>query len=124
MDLAAAHAAVLAGLPVAAFDRLVAESGFTPAEVAAVADIPPTTLARRRREGRFSTEESERILRIRYVFERTNELFDGDTDAAREWLTALRPALGNVPPLQLARTDFGARMVEQLIGRLEDGVFT
>jgi putative toxin-antitoxin system antitoxin component (TIGR02293 family) len=124
MDLAAAHAAVLAGLPAAAFDRLVAESGFTPAEIAAVADIPATTLARRRREGRFSAEESERLIRIGRVIRDALELFDHDAESARGWLQRPRPVLGNVKPFELAKTEFGAQMVRDLIGRLRYGVFS
>jgi putative toxin-antitoxin system antitoxin component (TIGR02293 family) len=124
MDLVAAHTAVLNGLPVGALDRLVAESGFTPAEITGTADIPATTLSRRRREGRFSRDESAGILRFRFLFEKARELFEGDADAARDWLTSPVRGLGDRIPLDLARTAFGAKLVEDLIERLEDGVFS
>jgi putative toxin-antitoxin system antitoxin component (TIGR02293 family) len=124
MDLAAAHTAVLNGLPFGTFDRLVTESGFMPGELAATANIPPTTLARRRREGRFSRDESAGILRFRFLFDKARELFEGDADAAREWLKSPVRGLGGQVPMDLARTGFGAKMVEDLIERLEDGVFS
>ena len=124
MNLAAAHAAVLDGLPVVALDRLVSETGFTSAEIAAVADIPPTTLARRRREGRFSAEESERLIRLSFVIRDALDLFDRNAESARAWLQRPRPVLGDVKPIDLAKTEFGAQMVRDLIGRLQHGVFS
>jgi putative toxin-antitoxin system antitoxin component (TIGR02293 family) len=40
------------------------------------------------------------------------------------WLTNPVRGLGSRRPLDLARTDVGARMVLDLIDRLEHGVFT
>jgi putative toxin-antitoxin system antitoxin component (TIGR02293 family) len=52
------------------------------------------------------------------------QLFEGDADAARRWLTTPSKELDNTAPLDFARTELGAREVEDLIGRLEHGVFT
>lgn len=87
-------------------------------------DIPRRTLTRRKREGRFLPDESDRLLRASRLFGKTLELFEGDREAATEWLTTAQPALGGALPIDLARTDVGAREVETLIGRLEHGVFS
>jgi putative toxin-antitoxin system antitoxin component (TIGR02293 family) len=58
------------------------------------------------------------------LFGKTLELFEGDRDAATEWLTTAQPALGGSVPLDLAKSDVGAREVERLVGRLEHGVFS
>jgi putative toxin-antitoxin system antitoxin component (TIGR02293 family) len=71
-----------------------------------------------------SPQESERLLRISGVFERAVELFEGDIAAAVTWLTTPQKSLGRHSPLIYARTEVGAREVENLIGRLEHGVFT
>lgn len=86
--------------------------------------IPRRTLTRRKREGRFLPDESDRLLRASRLFGNALELFEGDRDAATEWLTAAQPALGGATPIDLAKTDWGAREVERLIGRLEHGVFS
>jgi putative toxin-antitoxin system antitoxin component (TIGR02293 family) len=86
-------------------------------------DIPRRTLTRRKREGRFLPDESDRLLRASRLFGRTLALFEGDRDAATEWLTTAQPALGGSRPIDLAKTDVGSREVETLIGRLEHGVF-
>jgi putative toxin-antitoxin system antitoxin component (TIGR02293 family) len=81
-------------------------------------------MARRRREGRLLPAESDRLLRAARVWGLALELFEGDADAARRWLAAPSRALGGKPPLEVARTEIGAREVEQLVGRLEHGAIT
>lgn len=41
-----------------------------------------------------------------------------------QWLQTPQPGLADQQPLAFARTEIGARAVEDLIGRLEHGVFT
>ncbi len=68
--------------------------------------------------------ESERLLRLAEIFEAALSLFDGDHDGVRQWLTSPVRGLGNARPIDYARTELGAREVRNLIGRLEDGVFS
>ena len=93
-------------------------------DIAAWVRITQTTLNRRRETGRLRPDESDRVLRASRVFGKALELFDGDTDAARYWLGNPHPALGGAVPMSVAKSDLGAREVEDLIGRLEHGVFT
>ena len=103
---------------------LEARSGIAVARLASVVGIPERTLARRKASGRLTPDESERLLRVSGVFEDALELFEGDVPAAVGWLTAPRKALGNQSPLDYSRTELGAREVENLIGRLQHGVFS
>jgi putative toxin-antitoxin system antitoxin component (TIGR02293 family) len=112
------------GLEFKAFDRLRRNLYLTQAELLDVVRIPQRTLTRRRHDGRFTPEESDRLLRLSRLFARTVELFDGDADAARKWLSGAQPSLGGAIPLELARTELGAREVETAIGRIEHGVFS
>ncbi|MGB7190302.1 MAG: antitoxin Xre/MbcA/ParS toxin-binding domain-containing protein, partial [Acidobacteriaceae bacterium] len=91
---------------------------------AGVIGIPERTLARRKKENRLSSEESERLLRISKLFDDSLSLFDGDREAAVNWLRTPKKALRNQSPLHFARTEIGAREVENLIGRIEHGVFS
>jgi putative toxin-antitoxin system antitoxin component (TIGR02293 family) len=100
------------------------KSGIPSPALAGMAGIPERTLARRKAKGKFTPEESERLLRLSTVFELAVELFEGDNAAALRWLTAPRKALEGNTPLAYARTEVGAREVENLIGRLEEGVFS
>jgi putative toxin-antitoxin system antitoxin component (TIGR02293 family) len=106
------------GLAWRAFDHFVAQTGFEPDRVAEFADIPRTTLVDRRREGRFTRDESDRLLRAARIFGAAVLLFNGDRTTASAWLLSGQPALGGSVPIELARTDLGAREVEAAITRL------
>jgi len=115
--------AVKKGLSYRTFERFRRNTSLSFERVTDLIDIPRRTMTRRKRDGRFLPDESDRLLRASRLFGKTLELFEGDRDAAMEWLTAAQPALGATIPLDLARTDVGAREVERLVGRLEHGVF-
>ncbi len=107
------------GLAARAFD-LLCEAYEVPKErMCRVVQIPVRTLARRTV---FKPGESERIVRLGRLFERAAEVL-GSEAGAREWFSAARPALGGATPLDYADTEPGAREVEDLLGRLEHGVF-
>jgi putative toxin-antitoxin system antitoxin component (TIGR02293 family) len=91
--------------------------------ILALVDIPRRTLTRRKRTGRLRPGESDRLVRAARVFGRALQLFEGDRDAALEWLTSSQRALGGAVPIDLVTREVGARDVEQLIGRLEYGVY-
>jgi putative toxin-antitoxin system antitoxin component (TIGR02293 family) len=118
----AAAALVQAGLSFAAIGRLQKSSGLTLDRIKQVVRISEGSFARRKQSGRLSQDESERLLRLSRVFERAIQLFDGDQAGALQWLETPIPALGDNRPLDLARTEPGAREVEDLIGRIEHGV--
>jgi putative toxin-antitoxin system antitoxin component (TIGR02293 family) len=112
------------GLPYSAFERLLANTTISSDDVLVLVSIPERTLTRRKREGRFHQDESDRLVRASRVFARAFGLFDGNRDAAKRWLSEPQRALGGEIPLAFARTELGALEVERLIGRLEHGVFT
>ena len=113
---------VQAGLPFAAVRRLQIASGLTLARIKQVTRMSEGSFNRRKKSGRLSQDESERLLRLARLFERALQLHDGDVDEAREWLSTPIPALGSARPLDLSQTEPGAREVEDLIGRIEHGV--
>jgi putative toxin-antitoxin system antitoxin component (TIGR02293 family) len=113
---------VESGLPFSAIERLQKTSGLTRDRIKQVTLISEGSLSRRKKAGRLSSAESERVLRISRVFERATSLYEGDQNSARQWLETPIPALDNQRPLDLSRTEPGAREVEDLIGRIEHGI--
>jgi putative toxin-antitoxin system antitoxin component (TIGR02293 family) len=113
-----------AGLPFKALESLAALSGLPVTWIASTIGIPERTLARRKAAGKFAADESERLLRISAMFEKAVELFEGDVAGAVTWLTTPKRALAYQTPLVYSRTELGGREVENLIGRLEHGVFS
>ena len=86
--------------------------------------LPPRTWQRRKSEGRLKAVESDRLWRLVRLFEKAAELFEGDSAAASAWFQQPVEGLGGHTPLELSETEVGAREVEELIGRLEHGVFS
>jgi len=123
-DNAALVAWVEEGLPYRALERLRSNIGLSREALADLVQIKPRTLDRRKEGGRLRPEESDRLLRAARVFGGTIALFEGDAEAARTWLSSPQRALGGAVPLEMARTEVGAREVESLVGRLEHGVFS
>ena len=112
------------GLSTSVLDRLAAHLNVPLQELTSTIGIADRTLARRRAAGKLSSEESERALRIANLFEQALVLFAGDSAAAGEWLRLPKKALNGASPLQYSATELGARVVENLIGRIEHGVFS
>ncbi len=110
------------GLPSASVDALVRSTRITQAELAHALAIPERTLARRKREGTLSPEESAKFVRFARVVERAEAVFE-DTDGALSWLQSANAALGRVTPMSLLDTDIGADSVMDTLGRIEHGVF-
>jgi putative toxin-antitoxin system antitoxin component (TIGR02293 family) len=110
------------GLGYTSFVRFQRNTSLSARTIAELIQIPTRTLTRRKAVGKLAPEESDRLVRASRIFGRAMELFEGDNDAARLWLTSAQPALGGLEPLELARTDVGAGEVENLIGRLEYGI--
>jgi putative toxin-antitoxin system antitoxin component (TIGR02293 family) len=113
-----------AGFSFRALQNLESYTGLNLSVLASIIGIAERTLARRRVAGKLSPEESERLLRISNIFEKALELFEGDLEAAVNWLTTPKKALNGQQPLCYSRTELGTREVENLLGRIEHGVFS
>jgi len=106
------------GLAARAFDQFVEATGLDDDRVADFTDITRKTLAVRRDEGRFSRDESDRLVRAARVFGGALTFFKGDRATAAAWLQSGQPTLGGSAPIELARTDLGAREVERVLADL------
>ncbi|MDQ2695671.1 MAG: DUF2384 domain-containing protein [Pseudomonadota bacterium] len=84
--------------------------------------IPRRTLTHRRhRREPLSREESERAVRVARLTALAETVF-GDRDRAFRWLRAPKRREGK-PPLALLVTEAGARLVEEMLYRIDDGIF-
>ena len=116
---------VKAGFPVSEFDRVRQLLGLTVEGLAGKVGISIATLSRRRHSREpLDPSHSDRLLRFARLFRLAAELHGGDQEAARQWLRKPARALDGETPLDHAETEVGAREVENLIGRLEEGVFS
>ncbi|MBI5479215.1 MAG: DUF2384 domain-containing protein [Deltaproteobacteria bacterium] len=116
---------VARGLPLAALEHVKKELRLADAEVASTLGVSPKTVSRRRRAPRraLGLVASDRLYRVARLFAFATEVLE-DADRARAWLRTRQPGLGNRTPFQLMHTEAGAREVEDLLGRIEHGVFS
>lgn len=112
------------GFPFKSLANLQKATDLPWSEISRFVAIPKRTLTRRQNQGTLQPDESDRVLRASTIFDLAVDLFEGDTAEARRWLQSPHPGLGGETPLDFASTEVGAREVENLMGRLEHGVFT
>jgi putative toxin-antitoxin system antitoxin component (TIGR02293 family) len=96
-------------------------SGFTDDEMFLLV-VPRRTLAHRRaRRESLSREESDRVVRLARIAAFSQEVF-GDSERSWRWLRAGKRQFDGRSPLQFAATEAGARLVEELLYRIDEGM--
>ena len=113
--------AVKRGLPITHLHDFLEKTGLPPDAVFVVLKLKKEEVENREK---LTPEESERLWRLASVFGTALALFEGDSKRAIEWLSARQKALGNSSPLEHVKTEPGAAEVQELIGRIEHGVFS
>ena len=68
----------------------------------------------------MTVDESDRLVRLTRVQSLAEDVFD-DSDKANRWLRQPLGIIDGKTPLELAQTDAGARVVEQIIAKLDWG---
>lgn len=111
------------GLPYAALEAVMGQLGLSREQVAEALHLPERTLARRKKDGRLHPDESDRLFRLARIAAQAAEVL-GSTEKAARWLQRPNRALGGRVPLGLLDTDPGTREVEEVLGRIEHGVYS
>ena len=111
--------AVASGFRVAVIEALK-ENGLTEAEVGSLIIKPRTLSHRRANGGRLTVDESDRAARVARGLALAERTFASREKASR-WLHRNLGALGGRTPMELIRTDAGARVVESLLARISWG---
>lgn len=115
------ESAVSAGLPKRSLERL-SERLYQDRRVANAYKfkvVPQATWKRRTKK--LSPDESERTERLARVLAYAEYVWD-DRERTREWMSKPHRELGDLPPLDVARTELGARRVEDLLDKLFYGL--
>lgn len=112
--------AIREGFPPVVVQELMQASGLTLKELASALDLSPRSLQRRRRSGRLARYESDRLYRLARIVAIANECL-GDHERAMRWLKRANRALGGIAPITAIDTEFGARQVENILGRVAYG---
>lgn len=111
---------VEARLPSRAIDAL-RRSGLTDEEVHALV-VPRRTLTHRRaRREALSRDESDRVVRVARVMALCEEVF-GERERAWRWLRDAKRQFQGRAPLDLLVTEAGARLIEEWLYRIDEGM--
>jgi putative toxin-antitoxin system antitoxin component (TIGR02293 family) len=114
---------VRAGLPYPALESVMATLGLTREEVSDLLWVPLRTLARRKREHKLHAQESDRLFRLARIGAHAVDAL-GSRQNAASWLRQPIRALDGVAPIALLDTEAGAQQVEEILGRIEYGLYS
>ncbi len=113
---------VESGLPLASMAAFLEASGVALRDIYDVV-IPARTLKHRRAQrSPLSPDESDKLARLARIFDQAVVVF-GDTERARNWLTQPKKRFENRTPLNMLRTEIGGRLVEEMLGQIDEGMF-
>ena len=85
--------------------------------------VPKRTLARRKAANEpLTVEETDKALRLERIAVQAERVF-GEPDKAHRWLRKAKRELNGETPLAYLASEAGARVVEEMLVRIEHGVF-
>jgi putative toxin-antitoxin system antitoxin component (TIGR02293 family) len=115
--------AIEGGLKVQEMENLRSALDLPMEKFASKLGISKATLHRRKSAGKLDRTESDRVIRFARLLAKAIQVLDSPENA-RKWLGSPQIGLGGAVPLDYATTEAGAREVEDLLGRIEYGVYS
>ena len=110
------------GLPTKLLSRL-REKGLTFTEVSELVIAPRTLKHRKARKEALSRQETERLVRVARILALAESIF-GNRQKALIWLRTPDDELNGKTPMRMLQTESGARLVEQLLWGIDEGVYS
>ena len=96
--------------------------GYSEEEIFALV-VPKRTLARRKAANEpLTIEETDKALRLERIAAQAERVF-GAPEKAHRWLRKPKRTLQGETPVAYLATEAGARVVEEMLGRIEHGIF-
>jgi len=96
--------------------------GYSEDEIFALV-VPKRTLARRKAANEpLTIEETDKALRLERIAVQAERVF-GDAAKAHRWLRKAKRELKGETPLAYLASEAGARVVEEILFRVEHGIF-
>jgi putative toxin-antitoxin system antitoxin component (TIGR02293 family) len=115
-------ASVESGVPLSTISSFVTKSGIPLKEIYEIV-IPARTLKHRRaRNESLTLDESDKLARLVRVFDHALAVFES-IESARLWLEEPKRRFDNRTPLEMLRSELGGRLVEEMLGQIEYGIF-
>ena len=112
------------GITKAAIDQLAVYMGISRKVIAEdIFDVSVKTLERKAPGTKLNKKISSHALEIAKVMQHAYEVFE-DNDKIKLWINRENKALNNMKPVQIFDTLSGLNMVNDILGRIEEGVYS
>eukprot|EP01133_Synstelium_polycarpum_P016533 gene16533-19648_t len=112
------------GIKKASVDALVGHMGMSKKNFAEdILNLSVKTLERKKSEDKLDKYASSHVIEVAKVVEHAFEVFENE-DKVQRWLSTPNRALNNMKPLALFYMPTGLAMVDQVLGRIEEGVYS
>ncbi|NER38744.1 MAG: DUF2384 domain-containing protein [Oscillatoria sp. SIO1A7] len=112
------------GFPIDSIRRIGQAYNIPESKVAALLGTSERTISRRQKQNKpLNATESDRIYRLARIFGRALQVFES-ADTSRSWLKRPNRALSGAIPLELLDTDAGTGQVDELLARIEYGIYS
>ena len=103
--------------------QLAHQLGVTLKELAPLFQISESTLHRLRRQTALTGPTAERVELLKGIVQHGSRVYGGDEQALRDWLRCPLGELDGRTPLQTLTTIAGFTQVDDVLGRIEHGIF-
>ena len=112
------------GIPKSSVDELANHLGVSRKSMAEdILDLSVKTLERKAPGDKLDKRTSSHALEIAKVMQHAYEVFE-DEDKIKRWISKENKALNGMKPLRLFDTLTGLNMVNDILGRIEEGVYS
>lgn len=112
------------GLQKASLDALIGHMGMTKKNFAEnILHLSVKTLERKKDNEKLDRQTSSHIIEVAKVVEHAFEVFESG-DKVQGWLNTPNRALNNFKPIDLFYIPTGLAMVDNVLGRIEEGVYS
>ncbi|RYE29749.1 MAG: DUF2384 domain-containing protein [Sphingobacteriaceae bacterium] len=112
------------GISKASLEALITNTG-VPKKffIEKILDISVKTIERKQENDRLNQRTSSHLIEIAKVMEHAYTVFES-AEKVHYWLNTENQALNNLKPINLFSISTGLLMVNQVLGRIEEGVFS
>jgi len=112
------------GISKASLEALINHLGVTKKSFSEdVLDISVKTLERKKSTDKLDKRTSSHVIEIAKVVEHAFEVFE-DSEKVKRWINTPNRALNHIKPIDLFYIPTGLGMVDDILGRIEHGVYS
>ena len=111
------------GMTKSDFLSIMVDLGLNLTQLTALLPVSRRTIEKVKDEELLSPEVSDRVLRLAALFDHGRVVFQS-SDLFKQWLHRPVLALGDKCPIDFINNDTGISLVNDLLGRIEHGVYS